>query len=184
MLYMLHKKVNFSLAMIVTSAMICLIAGLGPGGFVGALVSTFTSYKTFETGMTVFMISVLGGICKKYGILEHIVESLGKLIRNPKAVLMLIPAVVGLLAVPGGAIMSVPFVDELGDRVQLPGQRKAVINLVFRHVGSMLMPYSTNILLVGTIFPQINIYHLILLNCGFFAINTGLGIGSSCGVSR
>ena len=175
MFIMLQRKMNFSVVMLITSALVCLISGHGVDGLIKVFVTTFTSKKTFETVMAVFMVSLLGGLCGKYGILDKIVHSLRKLIRSPKVILMIIPAMVGLLTVPGGAIMSVPFIDKLGNDLGLSGDRKAAINLSFRHVGSVLMPYSAALLVVSSVLPQMKIYKFILLNAFFFAICTLCG---------
>ena len=41
------------------------------------------------------------------------------------------------------------------------------MNLSFRHVALFIMPFTTNMLFIPTVVPEINIYHLIALNVGF-----------------
>ena len=104
---------------------------------------------------------------KQYGFLDRIVAALETLIPSKKAILMVLPAVMGILTVPGGAYLSAPFVDKIGDDLELSAPRKVVVNLSFRHVALFIMPFTTNMLFIPTVVPEINIYHLIALNVGF-----------------
>lgn len=109
----------------------------------------------------------MGNLLKQYGFLDKIVAALETLIPNKKAILMVLPAVMGILTVPGGAYLSAPFVDKIGDELELSAPRKVVVNLSFRHVALFVMPFTTNMLFIPTVVPEVNIYHLIALNVGF-----------------
>lgn len=76
---------------------------------------------------------------------------------------------VGFLTIPGGAILSAPFVNRIGEEIDLSPPRRAAINLVFRHLAMFLLPFSTSIIIVPTILPDFSIPFLILLNSVFVA---------------
>jgi hypothetical protein len=80
---------------------------------------------------------------------------------------MSIPALIGMLVVPGGAIMSVPLVDQLGEKSNLHKTQRAIINLVYRHISMHIMPYTTGFLLLSSLVPQVSLYKLIRLNFVF-----------------
>ncbi|MBZ2174998.1 DUF401 family protein [Schnuerera sp. xch1] len=47
---------------------------------------------------------------------------------------MIIPAMIGVLIISGGALLSAPFIYNLGEEMELSPPRRAAINLVFRHI--------------------------------------------------
>ena len=77
---------------------------------------------------------------------------------------MILPALIGILIVPGGALLSAPFIYEMGEELNIPAPRRAAINLVFRHFSMFVMPYSTGLLIISAAMPEINISRLIILN--------------------
>lgn len=171
MLILLRKNVNFGVTMLITSATLCVVAGIAPLTVFNVIKTTFTSEKNITTLLVVFTVSILGGLCGRYGILTKVVDSQQDIIPNTKVVIMLIPAIIGLLVMPGGAILSAPFVDSVGDQIGISQPRKAAINLVFRHVAMMCMPFSTSVLLAISMNPEIGLYELIGLNLFFMILN-------------
>lgn len=167
---MLKKRVNFGIAMTTTAILLALLSGLGIGGLWEILLTTATSQKTLDTCGAVFTIGILGGLLGRYGILDKVVDNLGDLISSRKVIAMIIPALMGMMPVPGGAIMSVPFIDTLGEDIELSQPRKSAVNLVFRHMSMMVMPYSTALLMVASIMPNVGIYDLIPYNFIFMLL--------------
>ena len=161
------KKPGFGPVLLVTGICLALIAGLPVATAAGAFTSIFTTGKTVQIIIAIILVGVLGNLLKQYGFLDKIVAALETLIPNKKAILMVLPAVMGILTVPGGAYLSAPFVDKIGDELELSAPRKVVVNLSFRHVALFVMPFTTNMLFIPTVVPEVNIYHLIALNVGF-----------------
>jgi len=159
------KKLGFGGALMITGLLMSLFAGIDLTTVKDSFVGVFTSTSLQNSMLAVLMIGMLGTILKHYGILEKIVRNLEVVIRNPKIILMILPAVLGMLPVPGGAMLSAPFVKDIGDKLNLPANRRTVINLSFRHVAAMfLVPFSSAMLLIDSILPEIGIYRLIALN--------------------
>lgn len=158
------KKLGFGGALILTGLIMSVFAQIPLEDVVTAFRGVFTTGSTINTMMAVVMIGCLGSVLNKYGILQKIVEALEALINNPKIIIMLLPAVLGMLPVPGGAILSAPFAKELGEKLGLPMNKRSVINLTFRHVAMFIVPFSSTLLLVSSLIEGSNIYKQILLN--------------------
>lgn len=105
--------------LLVTGICLALIAGLPVATAAGAFTSIFTTGKTVQIIIAIILVGVLGNLLKQYGFLDKIVAALETLIPNKKAILMVLPAVMGILTVPGGAYLSAPFVDKIGDELEL-----------------------------------------------------------------
>lgn len=161
------KKAPLGPILAVTGLIMAVIGGLGPKNMLDALVRVFTTFSSLQTLIVVLEIGILGSILKQYGILDKIVGALEQLIPSKKVLIMILPAIMGLLPVPGGAFLSAPFVDSLGTSMNMSGERKTVINLYFRHFSSFVLPYSTTMLAIATALNGVNVYTLILLNMPF-----------------
>jgi len=88
---------------------------------------------------------------KDLGFLEKLMESIVQLFRSAKIALVIIPALIGLFPVVGGAIMSAPMVDTLGDRLKLNQTIKSSVNLVFRHAIFYFSPFNPALILMASI---------------------------------
>ncbi len=161
------KKLGFGPMLIITGVILSLLAGVSPLAMVNNFISVFTTPSTLKTIIIVVIVGMLGALMKHYGILDKIVESLKELISSQKAIITVLPAVIGLLSVPGGASLSIPFVDKIGEDMGMTGEVRSVINLSFRHIAMFLLPTSTSIIMVTTVLPDVNLYGLIAMNLGF-----------------
>jgi hypothetical protein len=85
--------------------------------------------------------------------------SLEKFIKDIRFVIISLPLMIGIVPAPSGAMLSAPFVNELGDRVKLSPTRKLIINYWYRHVTEYLNPiYPGPIILtalLGITFTQL-----------------------------
>ena len=95
-------------------------------------------------------------------IIKKLVKSL-RTIFSQGGTLALIPAVYGLMPVPGGALLSAPMIDEEGNKYHLTKDQKNFLNIWFRHIWFPIFPVSSAMLLiVSSDFSNIDIYELIL----------------------
>lgn len=172
---LIRLKIKLSYTLLITAGILGIISGIGMEAFKESVFSVFMESSSLTTVFAVIMVSILGGLMKHYGILDNIVESMILVIHNKKAILMIIPAMIGVLAVPGGALLSAPFINDLGEEIGLPPSRRAVINLVFRHIAMFIFPYSTGLLIIAASMPEISIPKIILLNLIFVISMTIIG---------
>lgn len=172
---MLRKRVDFGVSICVAAVILGALTAGGPSPFFNQAVAALTKKSSLETMAAVLFVGILSGVCAHYGILDKIVTNLKLIIANPRIILMLVPAIIGLLPVPGGASMSMPFVDTLAEEYQVPAERKGAINIVFRHAGMLLMPFSTTVILVLNMVPSISYTDLASRMLFFVAGNIILG---------
>ncbi|HOW23643.1 MAG TPA: DUF401 family protein [Sedimentibacter sp.] len=160
-------KINLSYILLTACTILALLSGIGSEASLKAISNTFTSFSSLNTILSVMMVGLLGGFMKHYKILDKLVETTYKILPNKKIILMVLPALMGTLIVPGGALLSAPFINEMGEEMKIPPPRRAAINLVFRHIAMFILPYSTGLLVVSAALPAISISKLILLNLFF-----------------
>ena len=157
-------KIKLSYILLITSGILAVISGIGIEAARESVLNVFIESSSRNTILTIMMVSILGGLMKHYKILEKIVETIMLLIRNKKSILMIIPSLIGVLIIPGGALLSAPFINDIGEEMNIPSRKRAAINLVFRHVAMFILPYSTGLLVISATIPDISIPRLVMLN--------------------
>ena len=170
-----RKKVKLSYTLLIVGGLLGVLSNIGINKMFESVLGVFINDSSRSTVLTVFMVSILGGLMGHYKLLEKIVSTLEKVIRNKKNILMFIPAFIGLLVIPGGALLSAPFINDLGKELKLAPARRAAINLLFRHIAMFIVPYSTGILIISSSFAELNILRIIGLNFVFISLVIGVG---------
>ncbi|MBR2504232.1 MAG: DUF401 family protein, partial [Oscillospiraceae bacterium] len=122
-------KINFGFSLMISAVIISFIFGIEPHRTVRNFITVFTTYAQIKNVIIVTLIGAFGMLLKKYDFLTKVNEALQNMLSGQKTVMMVLPAVVGLLSVPGGAQLSAPFVDELGESLGVKKDIRCVLNL-------------------------------------------------------
>jgi uncharacterized protein len=131
-------------------AILALTNGLLLVGNLKLLYASLTSYTAFYLVSMVLMITLLGHLHQKIGAMEMMVDSLRRLIRDPRLLLMVFPASISLFStVPGGAIISAPMVEETGRLLKMPPLELAMSNMVYRHLVVLITPFNSSLILIS-----------------------------------
>lgn len=166
---LINRKVSIGTAMFTASAVMGLTAGFGIAGTLNICFKSLISKTTLELLAITTLICIIGHLLYYYKVLDKMVDALENLFRSVHLIIMLIPSIMGALFIPGGAILSAPIVDNLGDRLKITGVRKSAINMVFRHSWFFIFPFSTAMILASRM-GDINIYDLIKINASMTVI--------------
>ena len=163
----IRKGIRLYYALFISAGILGIMSRLGFKNLAGVILNVFVNPQSQAVILTVIMVSILGGLMKHYGFFSRIVETLESIVKRKRNILMIIPAMIGILVIPGGALLSAPFINDIGKGMNIPSSRRAAINLVFRHISMFILPYSTSLLIVSTSIPDINIFRVILFNAFF-----------------
>ncbi len=146
-MFLIRWKVPISLAMFAGAVLAGLMSGFSHRDFFHVLVITLQHPTTWLLAITVGLISGLGATMGKAGRLGLLIDSLQRLFKDTRYILMALPSLIGVLMVPGGAIMSAPLVGEVGQRQGLSREKMTVINMVFRHIWYLVFPLFPSMIL-------------------------------------
>jgi integral membrane protein (TIGR00529 family) len=150
--FLLSRRWNLAYVLLLGSALLGLLYDLAPLAILHQAGIAAIDLKTLRLVAAVLLITALGELMREVQSMQRLVDSLQTLVRDPKLVLAIIPALIGLLPMPGGAMMSAPMVAELGTQLQLTAERKTYLNYWFRHVWEYVFPlYPALILLSGIV---------------------------------
>jgi integral membrane protein (TIGR00529 family) len=142
----LYKRLNLGIVLNATAFLLAVLA-LDWGRIPTVVYATIDPMTldgrlTISVVLATFAVMLLSQLYKETGMINKLSESIGNMINNPKIVLCVLPAVIGLLPVAGGALMSAPLVDTEAEKLKLKPDRKAYINLWFRHTIFPVYPIS------------------------------------------
>ncbi len=183
---LIRKQLNFGLSLML-GALIIGIFSLQtidlidiPKAFIEASIYSFKDQQfftdTIELALLMTLIYILAKCMQETGAIAKVIDSL-RTVFTKGGTLAVIPAVYGLMPVPGGALFSAPMIDEEGNKHHLDKNQKNFLNVWFRHVWFPIYPVSSAMILICSAeFSNINIYNLILVNIPAFLAMIGIGI--------
>ncbi len=147
--YAMKKKVPMGLALSGGGLAIALLMGFGPrwildqlAGGDAILFSTHTCEFVAVMGLTVSLSFVL----ERSRQIERLTNAFRTSFSNPRVTLATLPAIIGLLPMPGGALFSAPMVEAAATGTGLDGEEKALINYWYRHVWEYAWPLYPGII--------------------------------------
>ncbi|MEJ2097654.1 MAG: DUF401 family protein [Deltaproteobacteria bacterium] len=118
--------------------------------------------KTLSLSVVVTLILVLSHSMETAGQMERLLKSFRGLVENPGVNLIMFPALIGLLPMPGGAVFSAPMVKSLGTPYKLSGAKLSFINYWFRHIWEYWWPLYPGVLL-ATGLAGVNLWVFVLM---------------------
>ncbi|MBI5062180.1 MAG: DUF401 family protein [Desulfatitalea sp.] len=158
-----------------------------PGALLLAAGRALVHPKTVSLAAVVALILVFSHTLEKAGQMERLLDGFRGLIRRPKINLVVFPALIGLLPMPGGAIFSAPMVKSLGAEHRLSPAQLSYINYWFRHIWEYWWPLYPGILLTTTL-ADVNLWRLVLctapltlvaLTAGYWPLRGAVGGATS-----
>jgi len=147
------SKYELGIILTIGSVGFAILAGVD---ILQSLINVLTDPSILSLIIIMTLIPILGGIMEESGLM---IEMIQKMRISRKSSLMMIPALFGLLPVPGGALMSAPIVQQI-DTEEDPN-KKVAINVWYRHMLIMIYPLSSS-LIIASILTNINLYILVL----------------------
>jgi len=97
------------------------------------------------------LILFFSALMKETGNMSRAISALRKVFRDARATVAIIPAVIGILPIVGGAMLSAPLVAEASDELKLSPERRTFLNYWFRHVWEYILPTYPGVIISATI---------------------------------
>lgn len=145
----LARKINIGLSMILGAAVLGLASGTAVKELFHVAYLALKNSTTITLVLSIVLLGVLGHVLKQTGSMEQMIKSINALIADLRIATAALPLLIGMLTVPGGAILSAPMCGELGHRLNMPPARCAVANIWFRHVSYFMLPLFPSLILAA-----------------------------------
>ena len=137
---------SLGFAILLFSVVLSLWSGTGIPGLVFQ-VKSFGMPENYLLPVVILLLLFFTESLNEAGRMERTVTALKAWLNNKKMLLAGLPALVGLLPMPGGAIFSAPLVASIDGSGELDARQKVAINYWFRHIWEYWWPLYTGVIL-------------------------------------
>ncbi len=172
---LLRRKVSMAAVMPIGAVVLGIIYLTPPLEFLKATVAAVFAPKSLEMTLTLMLTMVMENILRTTGMLKRMVSSLSTAIPDRRFVMAAMPAMIGLLPSPGGAVFSAPMVNEAAGEASIPAEQKALINYWYRHIWEYVSPLYPGIILAAGI-TGLSTQTLFIANLPFALSVMGWGV--------
>jgi integral membrane protein (TIGR00529 family) len=152
--------------MIVGAVILATIYLTPPLRFLEAVQVATISRRSVEMTAILIFTMIMENILRQTGSLKRMIESLFRLLPDSRLIMAAMPAMIGMLPSPGGAVFSAPMVSEAAEGVDMPADQKAFVNYWYRHIWEYVSPLYPGIILVSAL-TRIPFNRLALANAPF-----------------
>jgi len=148
---LLRRKVSMSAVMPIGAVVLAIIYLTPPLDFLKATTIAIFAPKSLEMTLTLMLTMVMENILRTSGMLKRMVSSLSTAVPDRRFVMAAMPAMIGMLPSPGGAVFSAPMVNEAAGDADIAPEQKALINYWYRHIWEYVSPLYPGIILAAGI---------------------------------
>lgn len=163
---LLYRRISLGITLTVTAVVLSLLTLDWQSAITLAYTTVHPSTDGGKLAISVilaaFGIMWLSQLYKETNQIAKLSESLSRLVRNPRIILSILPAIIGFLPVAGGALMSAPIVDAEAEKLGLTPEKKAYINVWFRHAIFPVYPLS-QVLIITAALTKTPLFSIIML---------------------
>lgn len=163
MIVLIRLKLRIGYVLLAGALILGFLFGMPPAKIAMTALSAAVEPRTLNLVAVVLLITILGAVLRHIENLKRLIVAMEGLLPDARLVAASAAAFVGLLPMPGGAMLSAPMVEEASARYPLTGAQKTAINHWFRHVWEYIFPLYPGIILTVAILG-ISINELVLAN--------------------
>jgi integral membrane protein (TIGR00529 family) len=163
MIVLIRLKLRIGYVLLAGALILGFLFGVRPAKIALTALSAAVEPRTLNLVAVVLLITILGALLRHIENLKRLIVAMEGLLRDARLVAAAAAAFVGLLPMPGGAMLSAPMVEEASARYPLTGAQKTAINHWFRHIWEYIFPLYPGIILTVAILG-ISINELVLAN--------------------
>ncbi len=171
---LIYLKVDFGKAILIATIPLFLLSEPSVEGLRWIEEITF-EYDTLSLIAIIVQIALLGYLYKDSDQVIRMIEELKAAVPDRRMVVASIPALFGLMPMPGGALVSAPMIEDEGDALDLDGIEKTFLNWWWRHIWFTVYPLSAGLILAARL-SGVSIYRIGLFNLPIFATQIVIGV--------
>ncbi len=146
---LLRKKLNFGAVMLVGAVILGLLYRTPPQTFLTGVFRAIVAPNSLEMTAALVFTMIIENILRTTGTLKRMVESLARILPDARLIMAAMPAMIGMLPSPGGAVFSAPMVQEASARLNIKPDQQAFINYWYRHIWEYVSPLYPGMILVA-----------------------------------
>ncbi len=140
-------RLGLSLCLFIGSLVLGFWMQMGPADVVWSALQSLWHIQTISLILIVGSILIISRLMKESGHLARIVEGFARISGDDRTASLVLPALIGLLPMPGGALFSAPMVETSLGRYPLTSEHQTVVNYWFRHIWEYWWPLYPGVVL-------------------------------------
>lgn len=144
-------KVPLTIAIMAGTILTGFLFGLNTTEVIATSMAGVVQPRTIALAVVTMLILVLSATMRDSGQFEQIVSAATMLFRRSTVTMAALPALVGLLPMPGGALFSAPMVESAAADNKIDGSVLSAVNYWFRHIWEHWWPLYPGVILAMTL---------------------------------
>lgn len=144
---LVYFKFDINIALLSGVAVVLLF--FSGAGIFSVILKTVEDQRTLFLLSSSFTISVLAELYRRTGAISEFSRGIAAKIKSPRGIIVMVPAVLGLLPIAGGALMSAPIVDAVGKVLSMTPELMIFLNVWFRHVLFLFYPMGQSLIVAS-----------------------------------
>ncbi len=150
-LILTFKRVNLWIALLAGTFLLGLLFRLPLQSIVKHLFTAILDRRTLLLLGAFIAILFFSSLLNETGRMKGILEGFRNVFKDIRVVIALLPAIIGLVPIVGGALISAPMVVEGSDELRLSPERRTFINYWFRHLWEYVLPTYPALILAAAL---------------------------------
>ncbi len=151
------KRLHLGIVMLAATVFTAVLFWMSPQYFFSNLFGELIGANSVTFVVIIVLVVMLSQVMESAGYFRRMVEGIAGVLPSRRLRLTVLPAMIGLLPMPGGAIFSAPMVGKAGEGLPLDRHRKAAINFWFRHVWEFCWPLYPGIIAYANELAKLNL---------------------------
>lgn len=145
--FLLLRKVKLGYCLLLGSLALGILFSIHLGDYFRFTLLAFKDPANQRLIITLATILILANVMGETKQLERIVSLARSVIKKPKIIITAMPALIGFLPIPGGALFSAPLVEKTDIESEIDPSMRSFINYWFRHVWEYFFPLYPEVVL-------------------------------------
>jgi len=170
------RKLPVGLVLMISAVWLSLLFRMTAGKIVLETARCLVALDTLELAALLLLVTMFGHVLKQVEKIDGMMAALQDLIPSVRLNLVLAPAAIGLLPMPGGALLSAPMVGRIAERnnIDLAPERATVVNYWFRHIWEYSFPlYPVVVLLAHLLDVRVRTVAIVNFPLALFSVTVG-----------
>jgi integral membrane protein (TIGR00529 family) len=147
----ISRKTELGYALFAGSVLLGVSFRMPPLEFLQSILHAASDPKTISLLASIFLILMLNETLKVSGQMEKLVQASINLLHDVRLTTFFLPALIGMLPLPGGAYFSAPMVESTLGKRNINPEKKLFANYWFRHTGEYINPVYPGIVATATL---------------------------------
>jgi uncharacterized protein len=171
----MKKRFGLGNSFMISAILLGLLFKMSIEELINTTIDSIISSRTILLTLVVMLILILSKSMDISGQMKRLLSNFRGLVASRTINLIIFPALIGLLPMPGGAVFSAPLLKEVASGHKFNPAILSFVNYWFRHIWEYFWPLYPAILLVPVI-ANIDYFKFSFIMFPFFILSLGIGI--------